>query len=46
VPDAADLDAFDRRLIVATQAGLPRVARPYDAIGAELGIPAARSSRA
>ena len=39
MPDAADLDAFDRRLIVATQAGLPRVARPYDAIGAELGIP-------
>lgn len=35
----ADLDATDRRLIVATQAGLPRVSRPYDAIGGELGIP-------
>ena len=33
-----DLDALDRRLIVATQAGLPRVPRPYDAIGGELGI--------
>jgi len=32
------LDALDRRLIVATQAGLPRVPRPYDAIGGELGI--------
>ena len=33
-----DLDALDRRLIVATQAGLPRVSRPYDAIGEALGI--------
>ena len=33
-----ELDALDRRLIVATQAGLPRVSRPYDAIGGELGI--------
>ena len=33
-----DLDAIDRRLIVATQGGLPRVPRPYDAIGGELGI--------
>lgn len=33
-----DLDATDRRLIVATQGGLPRVPRPYDAIGGELGI--------
>ncbi len=38
MPDAAALDAIDRRLIVATQAGLPRVARPYEAIGAGLGI--------
>jgi DNA-binding Lrp family transcriptional regulator len=40
VPEAGkpELDALDRRLIVATQAGLPRVARPYDAIGADLGI--------
>jgi DNA-binding Lrp family transcriptional regulator len=34
-------DAIDRRLIVATQGGLPLVPRPYDALGAELGIPAA-----
>lgn len=33
-----ELDALDRRLIVATQGGLPRVPRPYDAIGGELGI--------
>ena len=33
-----ELDAIDRRLIVATQAGLPRVSRPYDAVGAELGL--------
>jgi DNA-binding Lrp family transcriptional regulator len=33
-----ELDTLDRRLIVATQGGLPRVSRPYDAIGGELGI--------
>ena len=33
------LDSFDQRLIAATQAGLPLVARPYDAIGARLGVP-------
>jgi DNA-binding Lrp family transcriptional regulator len=33
-----ELDALDRRLIVATQGGLPRVPRPYDTIGGELGI--------
>ena len=33
-----ELDPTDRRLIVATQGGLPRVSRPYDAIGGELGI--------
>jgi DNA-binding Lrp family transcriptional regulator len=39
VPDYnPDLDAVDRRLIVATQGGLPRVSRPYDAIGSDLGI--------
>lgn len=39
MPDArAELDALDRRLIVATQGGLPRVSRPYDTIGDELGI--------
>ena len=35
-----DLDATDRRLIVATQAGLPRVPRHYDAIAGQLGIAA------
>jgi len=33
-----EIDATDRRLIVATQAGLPRVSRPYDAIAEQLGI--------
>jgi len=35
-----ELDATDRRLIVATQAGLPRVPRPYHAIAEQLGIAA------
>ena len=34
------LDAIDRRLIVATQGGLPRVSRPYDALAGDLGIAA------
>jgi len=34
------LDATDRRLMVATQAGLPRVSRPYDALADQLGITA------
>ncbi|MBU0751262.1 MAG: Lrp/AsnC family transcriptional regulator [Gammaproteobacteria bacterium] len=33
-------DDIERRLIVATQAGLPLVPRPYDALGEQLGIPA------
>ena len=32
------LDDFDRRLISATQSGLPLVPRPYEAIGAMLGV--------
>jgi len=31
-------DATDRRLIVATQEGLPRVSRPYHAVAEKLGI--------
>ncbi len=31
-------DDIERRLIVATQEGLPLVARPYDALGERLGI--------
>ena len=34
------LDAVDRQIIVATQSGLPRVARPYHAIAAQLGVTA------
>lgn len=32
------LDDLDRNLIRATQAGLPMVPRPYEAVGATLGI--------
>jgi DNA-binding Lrp family transcriptional regulator len=32
------MDALDRALIVATQGGLPLVVRPYDALGATLGV--------
>jgi DNA-binding Lrp family transcriptional regulator len=35
-----ELDATDRRLIVATQGGLPRVSRPYDVLAGELDITA------
>jgi DNA-binding Lrp family transcriptional regulator len=33
------LSEFDRRLIAATQTGLPLVERPYEAVGAALGVP-------
>ena len=32
------LSEFDRDLIAATQGGLPMVARPYEAVGAMLGV--------
>ena len=32
------ISAFDRQLIAATQAGLPLVPRPYDALGERLGV--------
>ena len=32
------LDALDRRIIVATQEGLPRVSRPYHAVAEQLGV--------
>ena len=34
------IDEIDRALIVATQGGLPLVARPYDALGKALGVAA------
>lgn len=37
----APLDATDRAIIVATQGGLPLVARPYHAVAERLGLPAA-----
>jgi DNA-binding Lrp family transcriptional regulator len=39
------MDALDRALIVATQGGLPLVARPYEALGATLGIAGAEVRR-
>ena len=33
-----EVDAVDRAIIVGTQAGLPRVSRPYRAIAEQLGI--------
>ncbi len=36
-----ELADFDRRLIGATQSGLPLVPRPYEAIGAMLGVSSA-----
>ena len=37
-PHHAPLDEIDRRLIVATQAGLPCVTQPYAAVAAAIGI--------
>ena len=37
---AAALDGVDRRIVLATQAGLPRVSRPYHAIAEHLGVSA------
>lgn len=37
----ARLDSLDRRIVAATQSGLPLVARPYHAIADELGLDAA-----
>jgi DNA-binding Lrp family transcriptional regulator len=37
---AVVLDAVDRRLVLATQAGLPRVSRPYHAIAGQLDVSA------
>jgi DNA-binding Lrp family transcriptional regulator len=34
-------DEIDRRIVVATQGGLPRVTRPYHAIGEQVGATAA-----
>ncbi|MBI5041341.1 MAG: Lrp/AsnC family transcriptional regulator [Gammaproteobacteria bacterium] len=34
------IDATDRRIILATQAGLPRVSRPYHKLADELGLTA------
>ena len=38
--DFSPLDETDRRIIQATQAGLPLTARPYHAVAEQLGVPA------
>ena len=43
--DNVKLDAVDRALIVATQGGLPLVARPYEQIGEQIGIAGAEVMR-
>ena len=40
IDDSRDLDELDRSLVLATQGGLPLVARPYHLLGEQLGIPA------
>ena len=37
MPEALDIAELDRRLVLATQDGLPLVPRPYDAIAAQIG---------
>lgn len=39
------LDETDRRLVLATQAGLPLVSQPYAALGAQLGLDSAEIRR-
>src|SRR5574337_276681 len=38
-PGGMALSDFDRRLVAATQSGLPLVPRPYEAVAAMLGVP-------
>lgn len=42
---SADLDALERRLVQATQAGLPLVAEPYEAVAREVGCDAEAAIR-
>jgi DNA-binding Lrp family transcriptional regulator len=37
-PDHYSVDATDRKIITATQAGLPLVAEPWDAVAEQLGL--------
>jgi len=40
-PVTSMMDAIDRKIVVATQAGLPLTMRPYHALAASVGVPAA-----
>ncbi|OHC78173.1 MAG: protein nirH [Rhodospirillales bacterium RIFCSPLOWO2_12_FULL_58_28] len=37
--DRATIDDIDRRIVLATQQGLPLCARPYDAVAEQLSLP-------
>jgi len=39
LPAAGGMDPVDRRIILATQAGLPLAEQPYDVLAEELGLP-------
>ena len=38
--EVAAIDAIDRKIILASQGGLPLVSRPYHALAEQVGIPA------
>lgn len=40
VAETFAVDATDRRIVVATQAGLPLVPKPYHAVAEQIGVPA------
>jgi DNA-binding Lrp family transcriptional regulator len=40
VAEPTVIDAVDRAIVVATQKGLPLVARPYHAVAEQVGVPA------
>lgn len=43
--EVSEIDELDRRIVAATQAGLPLVPRPYDEVGAALGVDGAEVRR-
>jgi len=40
ISEVAAIDAIDRKIILASQGGLPLVSRPYHALAEQVGIPA------
>ncbi len=43
--ECSGIDELDRRIIIATQTGLPLVSRPYDVLASQLGISAGELMR-